>query len=42
MQENGIPLGYYEYPKMLHVWPLFFFPESKLARKQIRSIIEAL
>ncbi|WP_342422773.1 alpha/beta hydrolase [Paenibacillus sp. FSL E2-0178] len=39
---EGIKIGYYEYPQMLHVWPLFFFPESKTARAQIRAIIEAL
>jgi len=40
MQELGIPFDYFEYPKMLHVWPLFFFPESKKARAQIRDIIQ--
>ena len=42
LQEKGIQMGYYEYPNMLHVWPLFFFPESKLAREQIRAIIGGL
>jgi acetyl esterase/lipase len=38
-KEQGIPINYYEYPKMMHVWPLFFFPESKKAREQIINII---
>jgi acetyl esterase/lipase len=37
--ERDIKIGYYEYPGMIHVWPLFFFPESKKATKQIIDII---
>lgn len=39
MEEKGIPINYYEYEKMLHVWPLFPLPESKKAIKQIIDII---
>ncbi|WNS45474.1 alpha/beta hydrolase [Paenibacillus sp. MMS20-IR301] len=42
MLEQGIPAGYYEYPRMLHIWPLFFFPESERAREQIYNIINGL
>ncbi len=35
MQEKGIEMNYYEYPDMLHVWPLFNLPESKDAIEQI-------
>lgn len=38
---KGIEINYYEYPSMIHVWPLFFFPESKKATKQIIEIIKA-
>ncbi|MBC8062124.1 MAG: alpha/beta hydrolase [Clostridiaceae bacterium] len=37
--EKGIALDYYEYPLMIHVWPLFFFPESKKATEEIIEII---
>jgi len=37
--EKGIKINYYEYPSMIHIWPLFFFPESKKVRKQIVEII---
>jgi len=33
--EQGVPIHYYEYPKMVHVFPLFNFPESKRAMKKI-------
>ena len=39
--EKGIKINYYEYPSMIHIWPLFFFPESKKARKQIIEIIKS-
>lgn len=39
MEEKAIKINYYEYPSMIHVWPLFFFPESKKARKEIIEII---
>lgn len=38
--QKNIPLNYYEYPKMIHVWMLFHLPESKDAMKDIFSIIE--
>jgi acetyl esterase/lipase len=38
--EKGIEIGYYEYPSMMHVWPLLFFPESKKATGQIIEIIK--
>ncbi|NKF07236.1 alpha/beta hydrolase [Clostridium gasigenes] len=38
---KGIEIDYYEYPSMIHVWPLFFFPESKKATKQIIEIIRS-
>ena len=41
VDEKGIPINYYEYPSMIHVWPLFFFPESKKAREQIIEIIKS-
>ena len=37
--EKGIKINYYEYPSMMHIWPLLFFPESKKAREQIIEII---
>ncbi len=39
MDEKRISIGYYEYPGMLHVWPLFFLPESKKAVSEIIEII---
>lgn len=39
-QAKGIEIDYYEYPSMLHVWPLFFFPESRKAVEQIIDIIK--
>jgi acetyl esterase/lipase len=39
-EERGININYFEYPAMMHVWPLFFFPESKKAIKQIIGIIK--
>jgi acetyl esterase/lipase len=38
--EKGININYYEYPAMVHIWPLFFFPESKKATEQIIEIIK--
>lgn len=37
--KEGIKINYYEYPSMIHVWPLLIFPESKKARGQIIEII---
>jgi len=37
--EKGIKINYYEYPSMIHIWQLLFFPESKKAREQIIEII---
>lgn len=39
--EKGIKINYYEYPSMIHIWPLLIFPESKRARKQIIEIIKS-
>lgn len=39
--EKGINIDYYEYASMIHVWPLFFFPESKKATKEIIEIIKS-
>ncbi|MDP4088460.1 MAG: alpha/beta hydrolase [Bacillota bacterium] len=39
-EAKGIAINYYEYPSMIHVWPLFFLPESKKATKQIIEIIK--
>ncbi len=37
---ENVPLNYYFYPKMVHVWMLVpFLPESKFAFKQILAII---
>lgn len=38
-EEKGIKINYYEYPSMIHIWPLLMFPESKKARGQIIEII---
>ena len=38
--EKGIKLDYYEYPSMIHAWPLLFFPESRKATQQIIEIIK--
>ncbi|AJS58727.1 alpha/beta hydrolase fold domain-containing protein [Paenibacillus sp. IHBB 10380] len=40
--EQGININYYEYPSMLHVWPLFSFPESKKATGQMIQIIKGM
>lgn len=42
LKERNVKYIYFEYPKMLHIWPLFFFPESKRARDQIMKIILGL
>jgi acetyl esterase/lipase len=39
-EKKGIKINYYEYPSMIHVWPLLMFPESKKAREQIIEIIK--
>jgi acetyl esterase/lipase len=41
MEEKGININYFEYPSMIHVWPLFFFPESKKATQQIIEIVRS-
>lgn len=38
-EDKGVKIDYYEYPSMIHVFPLLFFPESKKATKQIIEII---
>ncbi|OOM78525.1 monoterpene epsilon-lactone hydrolase [Clostridium puniceum] len=38
-EEEGVKINYYEYPLMIHIWPLLMFPESKKAREQIIEII---
>lgn len=38
-EKKGIQINYYEYPSMVHIWPLLMFPESKKAREQIIEII---
>ena len=38
-QAKGVEINYYEYEDMLHVWPLFNLPESKIAIEQIKQII---
>lgn len=40
-EEKGIKIDFYEYPFMINVWPLFSFPESKKATKQIIEIIKS-
>ena len=39
--EKGVKINYYEYPDMIHGWPMFFFPESRKATKQILEIIKS-
>ena len=40
MELQSLPINYYEYPKMFHVWVLFpFLKESKLATKQIIDLV---
>jgi acetyl esterase/lipase len=39
--EKGIEINYYEYPSMIHIWPLLFFPESKKATGEIIGIIKS-
>ena len=39
--EKGVKIGYYQYPSMIHIWPLFFFPESRKATKQIIEIVKS-
>jgi acetyl esterase/lipase len=39
--EKGIALNYYEYPNMIHDWPLItFLPEAQKALGEIRNIIQ--
>ncbi|MDU0200439.1 alpha/beta hydrolase fold domain-containing protein [Paenibacillus sp. MAH-36] len=38
---QGIPINYYEYPSMLHVWPLFPCPEAWQAREQMIHTIRS-
>jgi len=38
-QAKGVEINYFEYEDMLHVWPLFNLPESKIAIEQIKQII---
>lgn len=39
METEGSPIMYYEYLNMVHVFPLFTFPEAKKAFKQIVGLI---
>jgi epsilon-lactone hydrolase len=39
--EARIPLAWFEYPDMLHVWPLFPIPEARQAIRQIVAFILA-
>ena len=39
VEKKGIQINFYEYPSMIHIWPLLMFPESKKAREQIIKII---
>ncbi|MCY9662191.1 alpha/beta hydrolase [Paenibacillus chondroitinus] len=38
---QGIPINYYEYPSILHVWPLFPCPEARQAREQMMHTIRS-
>lgn len=40
-QAVGLPVDYYEFPAMQHVWMLFPVPEAKKARRQIAAFINA-
>lgn len=40
-QEKGIDINYFEYEDMLHVWPLFSLPESKMAIEQIKNLVNS-
>jgi acetyl esterase/lipase len=37
--KKGLSVNYREYPDMVHVWMLLNFPESKVARQEIISLI---
>ncbi len=40
MEQQSLPINFYEYPKMFHVWVLFsFLKESKPATKQIIDLV---
>lgn len=41
MRERSLPLHYYEYEDMIHVWMLLNFPESKKAREEIVGLIKS-
>lgn len=41
LQEEKVPIAYYEYPKMLHCWLLIPMPEAKVAMNQIMTIVES-
>ncbi len=40
MEAQSSPITYYEYSNMIHVFPIFTFPEAKKAFKQIVELIE--
>lgn len=39
-EKEGVPLAWFEYPGMLHVWPLFPIPEAGRAIDQIVQFID--
>jgi acetyl esterase/lipase len=38
-RQAGIPINYFEYPKMIHDWMILGFPESEKVIEQIQGII---
>ena len=41
LEEKNIPIQYYEYKDMIHVWMFLNFPESKKARNEIVQLIRS-
>lgn len=39
-EKKGMKINFFEYPSMIHNWPLYSFPESKKARGEIIQIIK--
>lgn len=39
LAERQIPFDYREYPKMLHIWMMYYFPEARQAFKEICELI---
>ncbi len=41
LEREGIPMNYYEYPKMIHTWALFPMREGKAALEQMVGLLQS-